>query len=615
MTFDLGPLREAEALELAQNYAPADRQFVLSCIARAEGNPLFLEQLLRSADEVGLDEVPGSVQSIVLARMDRLDQRDRTALQAASVIGQRFSLDALRNAIDNPGYDCTNLVTHFLVRPEGEDYLFANALVRDGVYISLLNKRRQELHLRAADWFADDDPTLHAEHLDRADDPAAGDAYLNAAREEAAQHHFENTLQLTGRGLEIAGDGPIRYELYCLRGDMLRELGDSNRSIEAFQFALEVADNNKQRCRAWIGMAAGMRVVDRYADALAVLKLAEDVAAEHDFVSELAQIHYFRGNIFFPLGDFEGCLEQHELARGYARQSASPEYEAQALGGLGDAYFVGGRMSTAYDHFRRCIEVCRQNNLRRIEIANLHMLGETRIYKNELRDALDDCRAAAEPAAKIGHHRAELATRCVLAYLLYDMGELPEAERECDQALIISRRLRARRFEALAQIYKGQVLASTGRLSEAIKRVEEAVAIGRESGTTYSVPWALGMLAVLAGDTPEREQALNEGEQILRQECVSHNYFWFYRHAMEACLQSGAWDGVERFATALEAYTSSEPLPWSDHFIARGRTLAAFGRGQRDHTTMGALNKLRDQAQDCGFSIAVTAVNDALKVA
>ena len=456
VTFDLGPLREAEALELAQNYAPADRQFVLSCIARAEGNPLFLEQLLRSADEVGLDEVPGSVQSIVLARMDRLDQRDRTALQAASVIGQKFSLDALRNAIDDPGYDCTNLVTHFLVRPEGEDYLFANALVRDGVYISLLNKRRQELHLRAADWFADDDPTLHAEHLDRADDPAAAEAYLNAAREEAAQHHFENTLQLTGRGLEVAGDGPIRYELYCLRGDMLRELGDSNRSIEAFQSALEVADNDKQRCRAWIGMAAGMRVVDRYADALAALKLAEDVAAEHAFVSELAQIYYFRGNIFFPLGNFEGCLEQHELAQRYARQSASPEYEAQALGGLGDAYFVGGRMSTAHDHFRRCIEVCRQNNLRRIEIANLHMLGETRIYKNELREALDDCRAAAEPAAKIGHHRAELATRCVLAYLLYDMGELSEAEQECDQALIISRRLGARRFEALAQVYKGR---------------------------------------------------------------------------------------------------------------------------------------------------------------
>ncbi|MGI9521007.1 MAG: adenylate/guanylate cyclase domain-containing protein, partial [Hyphomicrobiaceae bacterium] len=43
VTFDLGPLREAEALELAENYPPADKQFVLSCIARAEGNPLFLE--------------------------------------------------------------------------------------------------------------------------------------------------------------------------------------------------------------------------------------------------------------------------------------------------------------------------------------------------------------------------------------------------------------------------------------------------------------------------------------------------------------------------------------------------------------------------------------------
>ena len=612
MTIDLGPLREADAIVMAGAFIDATNQFAKSCIERAEGNPLFLEQLLRNAEEHGEEDMPASIQSLVLSRMDRLSASDKQALQAASVIGQRFALGALRALLEDIAYDCKALVAHFLVRPEGEDYLFTNALVRDGVYTSLLSARRQELHRRAAAWFVERDSILHAEHLDRADDPATAKAYLEAAQAQAAQYRYESTLRLAERGLEAAGDRPIRYALGCLRGDMLRRLGDSNRSIEAFEVALDVADDDAQKCRAWLGIAAGMRIVDRYDDALAALQRAEAAATERNLATDLAQIHYYRGNIYFPLGNFDGCLEQHALAREYAQQAGSPEYEAQALGGLGDAYFVGGRMITAHDHFQRCIEVCRQNRLRRIEIANLHMLGETRLYKNELQSALDDCVAAAQPAAGIGHYRAELATRCVMAYLLYDMGRLPDAEQQCEQALIIARRLGARRFEALAHIYMGQILASKGRMSEAIERVEEAIAIGRESGITYSGPWALGVLAMITRDPAQRRRALKEGELILRQECVSHNYFWFYRNAMEACLESGEWEEVERFAAALEAYTRPEPLPWSDFFITRGRILAAFGRGQRDDVTMQELKRLRDEAERVGFKTALPALEEAL---
>jgi len=614
-TMDLQPLRAAEAEELASGFVETGSAFVRDCIARAEGNPMFLEQLLRNAEEGALTEVPGSIQSLVLARMDRLEPRDKQALQAASVIGQRFAPAALGALLEDAAYDCTALVAHFLVRPEGEDYLFTNALVRDGVYTSLLSARRQELHRRAAAWFVERDSILHAEHLDRADDPATAKAYLEAAQAQAGQYRYESTLRLAERGLEAAGDRPIRYTLGCLRGDMLRRLGDSNRSIEAFEVALDVADDDAQKCRAWLGIAAGMRIVDRYDEALAALQRAEAAATEPNLATDLAQIHYYRGNIYFPLGNFDGCLEQHALAREYAQQAGSPEYEAQALGGLGDAYFVGGRMITAHDHFKRCIEVCRRNRLRRIEIANLHMLGETRLYKNELQCALDDCVAAAEPAAGIGHYRAELATRCVMAYLLYDMGRLLDAEQQCEQALIIARRLGARRFEALAHIYKGQILASKGRMSEAIERVEEAIAIGRESGITYSGPWALGVLAMITRDPAQRRRALKEGELILRQECVSHNYFWFYRNAMEACLESGEWEEVERFAAALEAYTRAEPLPWTDFVIARGRTLATSGRGGRDAATIDELRRLRDEAERIGLTTALPALEVALKTA
>ena len=68
--------------------------------------------------------------------------------------------------IDHAGW-CENRL-HFLVRPEGDEFLFAHALIRDGVYASLLHSARRALHGRAAAWYQGRDPVLRAEHLERA---------------------------------------------------------------------------------------------------------------------------------------------------------------------------------------------------------------------------------------------------------------------------------------------------------------------------------------------------------------------------------------------------------------------------------------------------------------
>ena len=189
LTIDLGPLRPNEAEELAGAYLEASGEFARRCLERAGGHPLFLEQLLRHAEERAELGVPGTVQSLVQARMDQLEPADRQALLAASVFGQRFSLPALRDLLEHADYGGERLVEQLLVRPEGDDLLFAHALIRDAVYDTLLKATRRTLHRRAAAWFEGRDPVLYAEHLDRAEDPAAAAAYLAAARREAAAYH------------------------------------------------------------------------------------------------------------------------------------------------------------------------------------------------------------------------------------------------------------------------------------------------------------------------------------------------------------------------------------------------------------------------------------------
>jgi hypothetical protein len=84
---------------------------------------------------------------------------------------------------------------------------------------------------------------------------------------------------------------------------------------------------------------------------------------------------------------------------------------------------------------------------------------------------------------------------------------------------------------------------------------------------------------------------------------------------MDACLQIGDWDEVERYAGALRDYTQSEPLPRSDYFIARGRALAAFGRGERDAEILQALQRLGKEAQEIGFHQSRPALDAALAAA
>ena len=77
-----------------------------------------------------------------------------------------------------PDYTCANLIANALAIPEGEDFLFAHALIQEGAYSSMLRSRRRELHVRAAEWYSERDLTLCAQHFDRADDERAAKAYL-----------------------------------------------------------------------------------------------------------------------------------------------------------------------------------------------------------------------------------------------------------------------------------------------------------------------------------------------------------------------------------------------------------------------------------------------------
>jgi class 3 adenylate cyclase len=211
---------------------------------KAEGNPLFAEEIVSFLVERGtlrttgstLDydatavaaALPGSVQSLLTARVDRLALKDRALLQAASVIGRRFDPELLGIAVGKADIDARldAMQVLDLVRREGKssDYEFKHALVRDALYQSLLSDARKSLHLKIAEVVErrsgnrlTEAAEVLAHHYSQTDHADKAFAYLSMAGSKSlgvysldeAGTHFTAALDLLDKNPDCATDDQV----------------------------------------------------------------------------------------------------------------------------------------------------------------------------------------------------------------------------------------------------------------------------------------------------------------------------------------------------------------------------------------------------------------------
>lgn len=614
-TIDLGPLRADEARELAERYLQAADRRVDACIERAAGNPLFLDQLLRNADERADTNVPGSVQSIVQARLDNLAPLDRAALEAASVLGQRFAMELVGALIDAPDYDGRNLVDLQLVRPEGDEFLFAHALVRDGVYGSLLREPRRVLHRRAADLHADRDRTLAARHLDAAEDPGAADAYLTAAREQLAAYRYDRALPLAERGREIASegasDGACAFELTMLRAEALGLLGRNAEAIDAYAEALEATDAAAERARAHLGRAGGMRVLDDFDGAFRELDAAQALAAGAGLDALRAQCHFMRGNLCFPLGRLDECQAEHTAALDAARSCGRVDLEVQALGGLGDAAYIRGRIRTANANFTLCVELAHANGFGRIEVANWPMVAWSALLLGDYAGARTNAEQARLAAERVGDDRSAIIAWNAVAMLALDDGDADAAVAASRQIVDLSERLNASRLASFGLNTLGMALLLRGDRAGARAAVSDAMEAAR-AAVLFVGPWIHSTKAAVQDDRAAALDDLAAGEALLQPGVPAHNHFFYRRTAIDVCLHWRNWDEAVRHADALEAYVGAESTGWTRQVVAAARGLAARGRGEAGAEVEGVLEAARRLAGEIGMVRSAAVLDAAL---
>lgn len=596
-TLDLAPLTAEETKELVVALEPEGEQRTEAVLARAGGNPLFIEQLLRCSEP---SRVPPGISSLVQARCDQLEPEERTLLQAASVLGQRFTLPALSHLLELDEPSLTGLIAQTLITELGDGYGFVHALVRDAVYDGLPRERRSRLHLSAARYYAGRDSALHAEHLDHAGDEGASTAYLRAAATERRAGNAERALELCTRGRELAERGADRHAAALLLGEILIDLGRSEAAIEAFVAAEASASDAGGRARAHLGRAAALRMVDRSKEALLALAAAEKLLDPQREPGLLSQIHYLRGNALFPLGDWAACLESQTLALEAARRTGSALAEAQALSGIADAHFLAGRWRTARASFARCEQASRLAGALDLELTSRdmqHLLGGAELA---FRSGAAGCHEVAERARASGALRVEALARISSAWLLLSLGDWETALAEARRGVTVADGIGAQRFGALGISYVAIARARLGEGRAAHAELGRALSLAQSSSMPFAGPAVYAALLTTAEN--ERLPALlDQADALVRAGCSDLALVTLILHGSEGVLRLGDVSRLSHWADVLEASMQEEPHPFGALLIDVVRTLSACWNEREREETQREIARLRQALERAGM--------------
>jgi tetratricopeptide (TPR) repeat protein len=298
----LEPLGVAETDLLIESLAHLDEGLRERIREAAEGNPLFVEEMVAMVDESqgGEVTVPPTIQALLAARLDQLDVPERSVLERGAVEGRIFHRGAVEALTpDEPRVTArlTSLVRKELVRPDkaqlpGEDaFRFRHLLIRDAAYDALPKSTRAELHARFASWLEQ-----HGSGLVELD--------------EILGYHLEQAYRY---GLELGGPDPTlaaaAADRLALAGRRAYLRGDVRAVITLLERALDLQPESRRDSVLEVDLAEALVWAGRPADAEALLVEAEARASAVGDLSSARLVRLVRFRIS-ALTDPEGKADE-----------------------------------------------------------------------------------------------------------------------------------------------------------------------------------------------------------------------------------------------------------------------------------------------------------------
>ena len=432
------------AEHLAQAVLPVEMQQTL--LRRADGNPLFAEEYIRMLRDRGLlrheggswrldktdVDVPETVQGIIAARLDALEQDEKAVLQTASVVGKVFWLGSVAAIAGISDWEAEERL-HALERKEfvrrdrrasvaGEtEYAVRHVLVRDVAYGQIPRVRRAELHVRAAQW-------IESLGSDRSED-----------RAEMLAHHYLAALEL----IRAAGGDTAPIEEPARQA--LREAGNRAYALSALESAaslyakaLELWPKNDPayprlllelgNTLAWMRNEGGPELEEAAARFLA----AGEIEAAAEAESLLAAVHWTSGTQEAAHVHHERSIE---LIAGFPETRATVRIRAGAWRAL-----LLANEHPSLEEGKRILALTEELGTTE-DILNARInLGLGHAYHGDPQAAVADLELALDQCQQANSH---LAARAYLnlASMLGTAGDLPRSAEVHREGLDAARRL------------------------------------------------------------------------------------------------------------------------------------------------------------------------------
>jgi tetratricopeptide (TPR) repeat protein len=630
---------------LTTEYLPEALQALI--IQKAEGNPFFVEEVVKSLCETGairrqddryvlaepLDEtvVPDTIQDILMARIDRLEEAPKKTLQLAAVIGREFThrlLDRLAD-MQEPTQPylqelkALELIYEKQLFPELA-YMFKHALTQDVAYNSLLVQRRQELHRLIgqaieelyADRLAEQYEVL-AYHFARGEKWAKALDYLCKAAEKAAQA-FANreAVTLYDQALEAAShlgdavDAETLMAIHKSKAALYFVLSDFQRARAEGECLLALARRAEDRGReaaalAGMGMASAFdHDFDRgLADAYQAIEIAREVDAK----PVLAGGHYTTSVVYGVTGRLDKAREEIDLAIAISRSEGDVVHQAFALTFAGQLKNWRGEYAEALRFESQSLQIAREHTLLAPLLRGLYMYGLALAGKGEYDEALASVEEGIVLSERIGdevyHHRL-LNT---LGWLLIECGDL-------DRTLDLNRRgaegARKRgdpETIANAELNLGDIFLAQSDFTLGQEFLDGVYHLAHDPSTSKWMRWrysmhlfaSLGELWLARGDLAKAQEFAGQCLDIASRTTSRKYLVRGKRLQGEIALARRQWDDAEtwlRQALTLAEAVGNPTQHWKTH-LALGRFHTATKQPEKARQAYHAACEVIDHMQ------------------
>jgi len=580
VSISLEPLTDRMTAALVKDLLPnSSSELIQKVVSRAEGNPFFAGELVRSLKErPELDRLPDTVQATVVARLDLLQAHERRAVQIGSVFGRSFRLSgvqALEPALTDIAEIADQLIDKDLIRSGGGDsYSFRHILIREVAYQTLTRADRARLHAAAGEWLekrAEDREEALAELIayhyreaailataQRPDDEQtrltraravewlsrAGAVAAAAAASQEASRHLRSAIELA----EVSS----LPDLYQRLGD-LAESGESG--AEAYRTALRLCREQGRSPEQELQVLAGLLTIYTRAQGSVANRVPREVMDQ--LRSEAAALA-------------ARTQDQRTLARYLAAEGFYP-------------FWLVGRASDA--------EIGLAESRAKQALAMARALDDPNLQSLAL-DALSSCaqdRGAWRQSREYARERLDFQDRlgmieridayCMVAWSSSLLGDLDEADRVS--------------AHGLAQVQPGQVpswtlhlaawrvyaLTLLGRWDEALSVGERARQLWLESGRPsagYSIRGFVSVIDIARAredrETQEAHTAILEEIAMAFQEDAPARLVLGYGRtdldAIENAVRVGSPYGQpERFERSISVLLDHGRIPPTDRLM------------------------------------------------